>query len=236
MEKKTDRRGRVIREEIPYSGIRKVIGQRMQQSLVAFPQGTAMARFDMSEIIKLREDYKSRGISVSYTDIMIKLTAALAKEFPEANSCLENDIITVYETVNVGIAVKVEEILVVPVIMDVVHKDLAQIAADTHEAIDNARNRRFDKLYMDGATITFNNLGMFNVEGCLPILNYPETTLLAMGKISKEAWVDEHDQIVVRPIATITSLINHAVIDGGHASYILTLLKKIIADPRDYIN
>jgi pyruvate dehydrogenase E2 component (dihydrolipoamide acetyltransferase) len=235
MEQKVDKRGRIVKEEIPFAGIRKVIGQRMRQSLDAFPQVTAAARFDMSEIVKLKDEMTANGTPVTYTDIMIKAVAAIIRELPEMNSALENDVITVYDTVNVGVAVKVDEILVVPVITDVEKKSLIEIAKDTRTAIAYTRNREFDKIYMDGATITVNNLGMFNVEVCGPTLNYPETCLLAVGKISKEAWVDENDNIAVRPVATMTCLINHAVVDGGQAGVFLTIMKKIVESPKDYI-
>jgi pyruvate dehydrogenase E2 component (dihydrolipoamide acetyltransferase) len=236
MEKKVDKRGRAIKKEIPYTGIRKVIGERMLQSINASPHGTAMSRFDMSKVVQLKEEMSTGGTPVTYTDIMIKIVAAAIREVPEINSALENDIITVYDSINVGVAVKVEDILVVPVVNDVECKSLLEIAKDTRDAIDLARNRQFDKIYMDGATITVNNLGMFNIEGCGPTLNFPETCLLAIGKISKEAWVDENDSIVVRPISTITCLINHAVLDGGQVGYFLTVMKKIIESPKDYID
>jgi len=235
MEKKTDRRGRVILREIPFTGIRQVIGQRMRQSLDTAPQGSVFARFDMSAVVALRESCQSKGDKVSFTDIMIKAVAAAAKECPGMNSALENDVITVYETVNVGIAVQVDDILVVPVINGADEKSLLEIAADTKVAIDNARNRRFDKLYMDGATITVNNLGKFYIDGCTPVINPPETAILGMGKIGKEAWVDENDQIVARQVATLSITINHAVVDGGQTGEFLGALKRILDSPADYI-
>jgi pyruvate dehydrogenase E2 component (dihydrolipoamide acetyltransferase) len=166
---------------------------------------------------------------------MIKAVAAVVKELPEINSALENDIITVYDTVNVGVAVKVDEILVVPVINSVERKGLLEVADETRAAIAHTRKREFGKVYLDGATITVNNLGMFNIEGCAPTLNYPETCLFAIGKISKEAWVDENENIIVRPVSTMTCLINHAVVDGGQAGGFLTIMKKVVSSPKDYI-
>jgi pyruvate dehydrogenase E2 component (dihydrolipoamide acetyltransferase) len=236
MEKKADKRGRIIREEIPFIGIRKVIGERMMHSINTFPHGTEMSRFDMSKVVQLKEEMMAKGMPVTYTDIMIKMVAAAIRKVPEMNSTLENDVITIYDTINVGVAVKVEDILVVPVINNVESKSLPEIANDTRTAIDLARNRQFDKMYMDGATITVNNLGMFNVEGCGPTLNYPETCMLAIGKISKEAWVDENDRVAVRPVSTLTCVINHAVVDGGQPGYFLTVMKEILESPKDFID
>jgi len=229
-----DNRNRLIREEIPVTGIRKVIGKRMKMSLDSMPQGGVMARFDMSQVVKLKEEYHVRNTPISYTDIMVKVVGAVVQEVPIMNSIQENDLITVFDTVNVGIAVKVDDVLVVPVINDVNHKSLLEVAEETRRTIELARKHRFDQICMEGSTITVNNLGMYYLEGLHPILNPPETAQLAIGRISKEAWVDEKDAIVVRPVATLSLVINHTVVDGGQVGEFMTFLSKIIQRPKEY--
>lgn len=235
MEKKTDRRGRIIREEIPFTGIREVIGKRMTESLHKSPQGSVSARYDVSKLAAFRQELKAKGQTVSFTDLFVKIVAVAVKELPVMNSTLENGVITVYDTVNVGIAVQVDDILVVPVLNNVQEKSIEEISRDSKEMIDNARNRRFDKLYMDGATITVNNLGMFYIDSCTPIVNYPETAILGIGKISKEAWVGEDGAIEVRDAATLSLSINHAVVDGGQTGAFMRLMKNVLDAPELYI-
>ena len=231
---KKDKWNRIIREEIHLAGVRKVISQRMRMSLDSMPQGCAMARYDMSQIVKLKDKYCAQNTPVSYTDIMVKVVGAAVREVPVMNSIQENDLITVFDTVNVGIAIRVDNLLVVPAINDVNHKSLLQVAEDTLSTIENARNRRFDLIYMEGGTITVNNLGMYHIEGCHPILNPPETAELAIGRISQEAWVDENGAIAAKPVATLSLAMNHNVVDGGQVGEFMNVLAKIIRFPREY--
>lgn len=235
MEKQVDRRGRVIIEQTPYDGMRKIIGDRMLNSLNTVGQGTQMCRFDMSKLVAYREKLKEEGLKVSYTDLMAKAIAAALPFSPKINSTLEKNNITVFETVNMGIAVKVDDDLIVPVILDVGNKTLAELSEATKDTIQKTRERRFGEVYMAGATITLNNLGMYNVEACTPIVNTPETAIIAMGKIAKDAWVDENDQLCVRPVSTISISINHAVVDGGQTGMFLDALKVVLDEPEKYI-
>jgi pyruvate dehydrogenase E2 component (dihydrolipoamide acetyltransferase) len=223
-----DVRGRTIKEKIPYSGIRKVIGTRMRESLDTSPQGTVMARFDMSRAVALRMKMAQEGKNVTYTDILIKATCAAIKKVPIINSALLDGEIVVYETINIGVAVKVGNILVVPVVLDADKKSLLEVAADTADAIQNARAQRFDKIIMDCATFTVNNLGMYNIEGCTPLLNPPEAAILAIGRIRKDVWVGENGNIDVRDVCTMSLTIDHSVMDGGPAGEFLSALEEVI--------
>jgi pyruvate dehydrogenase E2 component (dihydrolipoamide acetyltransferase) len=236
IDSKTDAYNRVINREIPYVGVRKVIGVKMKTSLDSCPQASSMARFDMSQIVRIREEFKIRNTPVSYTDIMVKVIAAAVPKLPLINSVLADGVITIFKTINMGVAVKAEDLLVVPVINNIGSKSILQISEETQTAIKNAREKRFDEINMTGGTFTFNNLGMYYIEGCHPIVNYPETAQVAMGRISKEAWVDERDNLVVRPICTLSIVINHAVLDGGQAGEFLGYLKEVIDSPQDYLS
>lgn len=235
MEKKTDKRGRTIIEEIPYQGIRKVIGQRMLQSLTTVPQGSIMVRADMTKIVAFREKLKADGVKVSYTDIFAKLIACAVQEVPIINSTRDDKNITVLESVNVGIAVKASSDLVVPVISNVQSKSLKEIADESRTIIENAREKKYHLIPMDGGTITLNNLGMFNVEACTPVLNPPEAAILAVGSIRKEAWVDKNDNITVRPVTTLSLTIDHAIMDGGPAGEFIGAIKKMMDAPEQYL-
>lgn len=235
MEKKVDARGRVISEEISYSGIRKMIGTRMRNSLDSSPQASMSARADMSKVVELRKKLAEEGLKVTYTDIFIKIVGCVVKELPIINSTRDDKVITIYETVNAGIATKVGSELVVPVIFDVCNKSLREIAIETKEIIENAREGNYGKIPLEGATITVNNLGMYDIDVCTPIINAPESTILALGAIRNEAWVDEDMSIVVKPIATLSLTNDHSIYDGSQVAECLCILKKIMKDPQKYI-
>lgn len=231
----TDEFGRIIAKKYPYRGMRKAIGNHMLKSLTETPQGTVMSRIDMSEIIRLREEYKKNGISVSYTDIFIKVLASVIKEVPILNSTRDEKSIYVFETVNVGIAVMAGDMLIVPVITDVQNKTLEEIAKESADIISKTRAGQFDQILLDGATITLNNLGIFNIEGCTPIVNVPGAVIVAVGAIKKEAMVDENDNIVVRPVTTISITQDHSIMDGGPLGMALNAFRDIAKEPKKYL-
>jgi pyruvate dehydrogenase E2 component (dihydrolipoamide acetyltransferase) len=235
MEKKRDKRGRLILEEMPYNGLRKVIGDRMSESLARAPQGTVMSRADMSNVIKFRQEQKLRGFAISYTDIFVKIIACAVKELPIMNSTRNDDVITIFESVNVGVAIKIDSAIVVPVVSEAQDKTVIEIAKETREMITNVRNGDFASVPMGGGTITVNNLGMFDVDGCTPFVNLPEASILAIGSIRQEAVVDEDGRIVAKPMTTLSLTIDHSIADGGPAAEFLGIMKKIMAEPEMYL-
>ncbi len=235
MEKQVDKRGRVIAQQIPLRGVRKVIGQRMRQSLDTAPQATIMSKADMSQVVKFRKELKEKGISVSFTDIFIKATAFAAQEIPMANATRDEKFITVFETVNAGIAVMAGDLLIVPVVTNVHEKSLEEISKETKEIIANARAMKFDRIPLDGATITVNNLGMFDVDECTPVVNMPEAAIIAFGAMRKEVWVEDDGSFVAKETAQLSLSFDHAIIDGGMAGQFIMALKKVLAAPQEYI-
>jgi pyruvate dehydrogenase E2 component (dihydrolipoamide acetyltransferase) len=235
MEKKRDKKGRVILQEIPYTGIRKIIGQRMRQSLDTAPQGTVITRADMTYIVKLKEELQEKNVRVSYTDIFIKLLACALKEIPILNATRNDEVITIFETVNVGIAVKAGSALVVPVVFDVQNKNVIEIAKETKDLIANVRGGKLELVPMEGGTITINNLGMFDVDGCTPFVNLPEASILAIGTIRKDVWVEEDNNIAVKPVTTLSLTIDHSITDGAPAAQFLGIIKGMMKKPEIYV-
>ena len=234
-EKKTDEQERVIREEIPYTGIRKVIGKKMRQSLDTAPQGTIVTRVDMSRLIAFRQKYGEKGIKLSYNDLFIKLIALATEKVPVINATRDDKTITILETVNVGFAVDSKVGLIVPVVKDVGNKTLEEIAGETGAIMADAKEGKLNRIPMSGGTITLNNLGIFDIDGCTPFVNLPEAAILAVGAIKKDVWVDENDEISVRPVSTISLTIDHSILDGAPAGRFITLLKKMIQNIDDYL-
>ena len=229
-----DKRGRIILERIPYAGMREFIGQRMRASLDIAPQGSMMAQADMKNVISFRETLKSRGYRVSFVDIFTKIVACAIEKVPIINATLDEEkrSIIVYKTINAGIAVRVEHGVVVPVINDIQDKDVLKIAAESKDYIAKARDNRFSEIPLDGATI--NNLGIFKIDGCTPFLNLPEATMLCLGSIRETPWVDEHGQIVVRPVITLTGTNDHRVNDGADLAEFLDYVQEIMRQPEAY--
>lgn len=236
MEQQIDKYGRVIKEVIPYTGMRKVIGTRMRQSLDVAPQGTCMSRADMSKMIELRKKLKAEGKSVTFVDMFVKATVCALKELPIANASRDDNNIYVYETVNVGIAVNVDNSAVVaPVIRNAQDLSLLEIAETTRDLIEKARQKDFAHIPFDGATITVNNLGMYDVDGCTPFINLPEAMMVCFGATRPTAWVDEDNQIVVRPVTTLSITNDHTITDGGQCAQLAGFIKQVMNDPEAYL-
>ena len=236
MEQTTDKYGRLIKEQIPYPGIRKIIGTRMRQSLDVAPQGTCMSRADMSKLLELRTELKKEGKSVTFLDLFVKSVACALKMLPIANSSRDDDFIYVYETMNIAIAVNVDNNSVIaPVIRNAQDMSLLEIAEETRDLIEKARNKDFAHIPMDGATITVNNLGMYDVDGCTPFINLPEAMMVTFGATRPTAWVDDDNQIVVRPVTTISITNDHTITDGGQTAQFAGAIKTVMKDPRTYL-
>ncbi len=219
-------------EIIPISGMRKTIASRMVESVTTIPAFGAEIEVDMSACMTFRSEMNNytKDVKIAYHDILAKCFAVAAKDYPLVNASYGTDGIKVYKSVNAGIAVSLENGLVVPVTMAVDKKNLAEIAKESKESISKVREGHIDPANLEAGTMTISNLGMYPVSRFTAIINPPQTCILALGAIVKRpTW--KEGQWVEKPIMTITASFDHRVVDGAYGAAFLGKLKKLMEYP-----
>lgn len=215
---------------IPYAGMRKVISDRMMQSLHGMAQANHRMKVDMTEIIRFREKLKSDEIKVSFTDILVKVVSKALLDFPIMNSSFTNEGILLKDFVNMGLAVAVENGLIVPVIKDADLMSLQEISTTVSGLVDKTKKGMLKPdEYTDG-TFTITNLGMFDIDEFTAIINPPESAILAVGKIDRVPAV-EGDNIIIKPVMMLSLTYDHRIIDGAPAAQFLQRIKQILQNP-----
>ena len=227
---------KTVLEAKPLSSLRKVIGERMAESLLHSPQGTMTTRADMTELIALKDELAIIGKKVTYTDMFVKIVGLSLEKNPLLNSSIEDGKLILYKSINIGVGVGIEDGLLVPVIKNVEQKSLLQISQELKELAVKVKEKRITSDEMTGGTFTISNLGMFDVDIITPIINPPEAAILAIGATRKEVTVLEDDSIVVRPITTLSLTADHAVIDGIPAVTFLSTIKDIMKNPHEFLD
>ncbi len=215
---------------LPYSGMRKVIGDRMSQSLHEMAQANHRMKVDMTEMIRFRESLKANDIKVSYTDILVRIAARALMDFPILNASLLKDKIVLHPTANIGLAVALDNGLIVPVVRNAEQKTLAQISADATQLISKAKSNQLTADDYTGGTFTITNLGMFDIDEFTAVINPPESAILAVGKIDRVPVV-EGDAVVIRPIMVLSLTYDHRIIDGAPAAKFLQRMKQLMQNP-----
>ena len=218
-------------EVIPMTRMRAVIGKRMQESWQNIPPWQCTTSIDMTACIALRDAYLSKkGVKLSYNDIMAKAIAVASRKFPLVNARFENNEVRLYKHTNVGLAVGLDGALVVPVVRDIDEKGLEQIAGDYKALVKKARDGKLAPTEMGCGSITISNLGMYDVDHFIAIVNPPESGILAVGSIKTQpVWDGAAFQPV--PMMTVTSSFDHRIIDGAYGAQFLQELKLLMENP-----
>lgn len=214
----------------PFKGMRKVISDRMTESLRTMAQANHRMKVDMTEAIKLREQLKQSGIKVSYNDILIKVVSKALLEFPAINSSMVEEGILLKDYVNMGIAVSVPNGLIVPNIKDADYMSLQEISEASSDLIQKALSGKLSADEYAGGTFTITNLGMFDIDEFTAIVNPPESAILAVGKIEKVPVVED-DKLSIRPLMILSLSYDHRIIDGAMAAQFLQRVKQLLNNP-----
>ena len=217
-------------ETVPMNGMRKAIARNMLNSHMTSPTVTFNLGIDMSELKKLREQLKSEEIKVSYTDILVKVVARALTEFPLLNCSVEDNKIIYKHYVNMGVAVALDNGLVVPNVRDADKKSLTEISAEVKELATLARKGGLPMDRLTGGTFTITNLGMYGIESFTPIINQPEVAILGVNTMEDKVVVVD-GEICVRPIMNLSLTADHRVIDGSVAAQFLQRVKKLMEKP-----
>ena len=226
-------------ELIPWTPMRKVISENMVQSKREVPHVVMTAEVDMTKVVSLRKDLISlveeeTNERLSYLEIITKATTRVLKKYPIFNSRSSEEGIYQYKHVNMGIAVALEDGLIVPVVKNADKKGLAELTTDIKELTRKARNSQLTKDEMTGATFTISSLGKSKVKHFTPIINYPEAAILGIGGMyEKQEIITENGEVKVinKPVVELSLSFDHRVVDGAPASNFLSDLVTILEEP-----
>lgn len=220
-----------MEKQIKVQGIRKIIASRMSESWHESPRVVYTLSVDMSNSLslvkKLNEGNEDKALKVTLNHVLMKACADAIKEYEYLNSSFEGDMITIHEQINIGLAVAVNNGLIVPNIKDVGNKDIKTIAKETNEAVSRTRKNRISMDDITGGTFTITNLGMMGIESFSPIINQPEVAILGVNKIT-DTPVCVDSEIVVRPMMNLNLVADHRVIDGAYAAKYLSRVKELM--------
>ena len=204
---------------IPMTGVRRVIAERMTQSLREAAQVTLVAEADASRFRLLREDLAAQheatlGFRIGYNDLLIRICAHALREHPRVNATLAGDQIQLLDHVNVGLAVEAGQDLVVPNIKRADLKPVAEIATDLRALVQRAQSGSLALDDITGGTFTITNLGLFDIDAFTPVINPPEAAILGVGAIREKAVVVD-GELAARASVTLSLTIDHRIVDGA---------------------
>jgi len=227
--------GSPILRTIPLTAMRRTIATRLQQSFQQSPHIFFDAHIDATALEALRaranEHLPTDAPRVSVTAIIAKACAWALGRNPMLNARLEGDDIVLLSEINLGIAVALDDGLIVPVVREAPRKGLAQLAAEIADLAERARANRLRPDDVAEGTFTISNLGMFGVDRFTAILNPPQVGILAVSATRKQVVPDENDRPVVRPMLTVTLSADHRVVDGAVAARFLKDLRDGLEQP-----
>ncbi len=218
-------------EDVTNSQMRKVIARRLGESKFTAPHYYLNVEFDMENAIAFRKQFNSLpDTKISFNDIVVKASALALKQHPQVNSQWFDDRIQLNHHVHVGVAVAVEDGLVVPVVEFTNEKSLPQIGSEVKDYAVRARQKKLTPQEMDGSTFTISNLGMFGIESFTSIINQPNSAILSVGAIVEKAVVKD-GKIVVGNTMKLTLACDHRTVDGATGAQFLQTLKGYIENP-----
>lgn len=220
-------------ETIPFRGIRKQIAKKMTQSLYTIPHVTHFEEVDMTRLLALRAEWKAAGRNINVNAFFIKALIVALKEYPvfhakldEANACIRLE-----QDFHFGMATETPDGLMVPVIRHADQLSLTELHEQLVALQQRAQNGALRAADLKPSTFTMSNVGPLGSTGATPIINYPETALIAFHKTKKRACVDENDQIVVRSMMNLSMSFDHRVADGATAVAFTNRFVSLIEHP-----
>ena len=218
-------------EEIKHSQMRKTIAKRLGESKFTAPHYYLSVEFNMNNAISFRTQYNSiPDTKISYNDIIVKATALALKENPKVNSQWFDDRSRFNNHVHIGVAVGVEDGLLVPVVKFTDQLNLTDIGSKVKEFAIKAKSKKLTPQEMEGSTFTISNLGMFDIESFTSIINSPNTAILSVGSIIEKPVVKD-GEIVVGNTMKLTLACDHRVVDGLTGAKFLQTLRGYIENP-----
>jgi pyruvate dehydrogenase E2 component (dihydrolipoamide acetyltransferase) len=224
-------------EEIPLTTVRRLTAQRLAASAREAPHFYLTVVADAGKLLAFRAQANGRhgtDIKITVTDLLTRACAAALTACPEINVSWDETRILRHRHVNIGIAVAIDDGLVVPVIRDADRKTITEIAREARDLTTRARSRRLTPDELSGGTFTISNLGMYGIRQFTAVINPPQAAILAVGEAVRQPVVHD-DQITIATTMTLTLSIDHRAVDGATAARFLTSLRGLIEQPLDIV-
>ncbi len=222
-------------EEIPLSNIRRVTGRRMVESVQSAPHFFLTSVVDVTELVALRKQVNERlqaagEETISVNDLIVKACALTLRAMPDVNVAFAEDKLLRKSRIHIGIAVAIDNGLIVPVVRDVDQKSVGQVAREARALIERARAGKLTPPDYTGGTFTVSNLGMFGIEHFTAVINTPEAAILAVGAVAAEPVVRDGN-VVVRERMRVTLSVDHRALDGATGARFLQRLRGLLESP-----
>ncbi len=223
--------GKESYSEVPVSQMRKTIAKRLSESKFTAPHFYLTIAVDMSSAMEARTKMNEVApVKISFNDIVLKAVAISLKQHPKVNASWLGDKIRYNDHVNIGVAVAVEDGLLVPVVRFADGKSLSHISAEVKDFAQKAKDKKLQPSDWEGSTFTISNLGMFGIEEFTAIINPPDACILAIGSI-QEIPVVKNGQVVPGNVMKLTLSCDHRAVDGATGSAFLQTLKSMLEEP-----
>ncbi len=218
-------------EDVPVSQMRKVIAKRLSESMFSAPHFYLTVSINMDAAITSRKALNDVSpVKISFNDLVVKACAMALRQHPNVNSSWMGDTIRINKHINIGVAVAINDGLVVPVIRFADNKSLAQIATETNDLAARAKSRKLQPSEWEGNTFTISNLGMMGIDEFTAIINPPDACILAVGGINQVPIV-KNGVIVIGNIMKVTMSCDHRAVDGSVGAKFLQTLKQYLEEP-----
>ncbi|HXB92787.1 MAG TPA: pyruvate dehydrogenase complex dihydrolipoamide acetyltransferase, partial [Puia sp.] len=223
--------GQVSYDEVPVSQMRKIIAKRLAESKFSAPHFYITMSIDMDKAVESRGKLNEVSpVKISFNDIVLKAVAVALKQHPAVNSSWLGDKIRINHHVNIGVAVAVEDGLLVPVVRFADLKSLSQIAAEVKDFAQRAKSKKLQPADWEGNTFTISNMGMFGVDEFTAIINPPDACILAISAI-QQVPVVKNGAVVPGNVMKLTLSCDHRVVDGATGSAFLQTVKSLLEEP-----
>jgi pyruvate dehydrogenase E2 component (dihydrolipoamide acetyltransferase) len=219
----------VAEKPAPMSKMRQIIAQRLIQSVVTAPHFYVTVEVDMTEALAHRTRFNGAGARYSVTDFIAQASVLALKEFPAVNSATDGKTVRWHSRVHLGIAVNLDQGVVVPVVRDADEMTMAELSERSKQLVDKARAGSLAPDEMSGSSFTISNMGMLDVENFTAIINPGESAILAVSSTIRKPVVRD-DEIVARPVLKLTLSSDHRLIDGATAARFINSIKKKLED------
>lgn len=214
---------------VPFTGMRRTIARRMTESLQSMAQVTLFTEVDVTELVRLRERLRC-DFDLTYTDLIIQAAARALEKHPRLNVSLEGDEIRLHEEIHIGMAVALEEGLIVPVVRHANRKPLREIARETKELAQRAREGTLSVDEVAGSTFSVTNLGGYGIDGFTPIINPPEAAILGVGRVVEKP-AAYRGAVALRHMMVLSLTFDHRLVDGAPAAEFLRSVAEMLEMP-----
>ena len=226
----------ITNDQLPTSRIWRVMVDRLSQAWTTIPHFYLIRDVNASRLVAWREKVQNNSTEkITYTDLLVRLTAAALRRYPRLNASWQKDHIVLNSEINIGLAVAVEDGLVVPVIQRADGLSLIQLAARRSEIVSRAQAGRLSLDDLSGGTFTISNLGMYGVDAFHAIVNPPQAAILAVSRIADRV-VPLNGQPAVQPMVTFSLSCDHRVVDGARGAEFLQALADLVEEPLQLLN